>query len=255
MAAKLNANTRQTNAKSPRAGNGASYVDKRLPSGKFETMKISSRPISHLALALVFAMASLSANAQDSATADKPAAAADATAEDAASKEITDIKIIIKTDKGDIKATMFAVKAPVTTANFLNLAKRDYYDGIIFHRVVPNFVIQGGDPTGTGRGGPGYTIENEIHPDLLHDDAGIFSMARKPQPDTGGSQFFITHNATPHLDGGYSVFGKVTEGQDVVDSIRVGDKINDIEILDSTDALFAKMKDRIDEWNKILDGQ
>ena len=223
-------------------------------------MKISSRPIFRLALAFVFALASLSAHAQDTPATDKPAAPADAkdaaAAEpDAAAEEITDVKIIIKTDKGDIKATMYAVKAPVTATNFLNLAKRDYYDGIIFHRVVPNFVIQGGDPTGTGRGGPGYTIENEIHPDLLHDSAGIFSMARKPQPDTGGSQFFITHNATPHLDGGYSVFGKVTEGQDVVDSIRVGDKIIDIEILDSTDALFAKMKDRIDEWNKILDGQ
>jgi len=236
-------------------------VDKRAPSGKFQTMKLPSRTISRLALAFAFAVAGISAHAQDSTTTEKPAAPADAkdsaaaTDADGAAKEVTDIKIVIKTDKGDIKATMYAVKAPVTAANFLNLAKRDYYDGIIFHRVVPNFVIQGGDPTGTGRGGPGYTIENEIHPDLLHDDAGIFSMARKPQPDTGGSQFFITHNATPHLDGGYSVFGKVTEGQDVVDSIRVGDKINDIEILDSTDALFAKMKDRIDEWNKILDGQ
>ena len=80
-------------------------------------------------------------------------------------------------------------------------------------------------------------------------------MARKPQPDTAGSQFFITHNETPHLDGGYSVFGKVSKGQEVVDSIRVGDKIEDIEILDPTDALFAKMKTRIDEWNKALDGQ
>lgn len=189
--------------------------------------------------------------AQESTT-DK---AADDASEPADVSEIKDIRIIIKTDKGDIKATMYAIKAPLTSANFLNLAKRDYYDGIVFHRVVPNFVIQGGDPTGTGRGGPGYTIENEIDPDLLHDDAGIFSMARKPQPDTAGSQFFITHNETPHLDGGYSVFGKVTEGQDVVDSIRVGDKIKDIEILDSTDALFAKMKDRIAEWNKILDGE
>lgn len=229
-------------------------------------MKILALPFPGLrffALALTISGLSLSALPGSLFAQDKPATtettttdqpAAD-TAEPADASEVKDIRIIIKTDKGDIKATMYAIKAPLTAANFLNLAKRDYYDGIIFHRVVPNFVIQGGDPTGTGRGGPGYTIENEIDPNLLHDEAGIFSMARKPQPDTAGSQFFITHNKTPHLDGGYSVFGKVTEGQDVVDSIRVGDKIEDIEILDSTDALFAKMKDRVDEWNKILDGQ
>jgi peptidyl-prolyl cis-trans isomerase B (cyclophilin B) len=227
-------------------------------------MKILALPFPGLrffALALTICGLSLSPQpgslfAQDKPdTAETKEKAADDASKPADASEVKDIRIVIKTDKGDIKATMYAIKAPLTSANFLNLAERDYYDGIIFHRVVPNFVIQGGDPTGTGRGGPGYTIENEIDPDLLHDDAGIFSMARKPQPDTAGSQFFITHNATPHLDGGYSVFGKVTEGQDVVDSIRVGDKIKDIEILDSTDALFAKMKDRIDEWNKILDGQ
>lgn len=221
-------------------------------------MKISTVSLRSVLAAVAFAAASIatlpSTFAQDTAVkpAEEPAPPAE---EAAAPAEVKDVNIVIKTDKGDIKAVMYAVKAPVTAANFLNLAKRDYYDGIIFHRVVPNFVIQGGDPTGTGRGGPGYTIENEIHPELLHDGPGIFSMARKPQPDTGGSQFFITHNETPHLDGGYSVFGKVTEGQDVVDSIRVGDKIIDIEVLDSTDALFAKLKDRIDEWNKILDGQ
>ena len=227
-------------------------------------MKIHALPFPGLrffALALTISGLSLSALPSSLFAQDKPATTettakpADDASEPAAAAEVKDIRIIIKTDKGDIKATMYAIKAPLTTANFLNLAKRDYYDGIIFHRVVPNFVIQGGDPTGTGRGTPGYTIENEINPDLLHDGAGIFSMARKPQPDTAGSQFFITHNATPHLDGGYSVFGKVTEGQDVVDGIRVGDKIKDIEILDSTDALFAKMKDRVAEWNKILDGQ
>ena len=238
-------------------------LDKRRCSGTFAAMKILAHSFPGLrffALALTISALSLTALPSSLPAQEKPAGEtaekkADDGSEPADASEVKDIRIIIKTDKGDIKATMYAVKAPLTSANFLNLAKRDYYDGIIFHRVVPNFVIQGGDPTGTGRGGPGYTIENEIDPDLLHDDAGIFSMARKPQPDTAGSQFFITHNATPHLDGGYSVFGKVTEGQDVVDSIRVGDKIKDIEILDSTDALFAKMKDRIDEWNKILDGQ
>jgi len=164
---------------------------------------------------------------------------------------VTDIRIIIKTNKGDIEATMFASKAPLTCANFLNLAKSDYYDGITFHRVIPNFMVQGGDPTGTGRGGPGYKIKDEFAPGLTHSKAGIFSMANAG-PDTGGSQFFITHKDTLWLDGKHAIFGEVTKGQSVIDAIAKDDKINDIEILDPTDALFKAQAENISKWNAIL---
>jgi peptidyl-prolyl cis-trans isomerase B (cyclophilin B) len=162
---------------------------------------------------------------------------------------VDDIRIIIKTSKGDIETTVFASKVPVTAASFLNLAKSNYYDGISFHRVISNFMIQGGDPTGTGSGGPGYKFEDEIDRSLRHSKPGILSMANAG-PGTNGSQFFITHLATPHLDGKHAVFGEVTKGQDVVNAIRQGDKINSIEILDSTDELFAVKANRIEEWNK-----
>lgn len=162
-----------------------------------------------------------------------------------------DIRIILKTDKGNIEATLYASKAPVTVANFLNLAKRSYYDGITFHRVIPDFMIQGGDPTGTGSGGPGYTFEDEVKTGLKHDKPGVFSMANRG-PATNGSQFFITHVPTPWLDGKHTVFGQVTTGQDVVNAITQGDKITGIEILDAPDALFEAQKDRIAEWNKKL---
>ena len=165
----------------------------------------------------------------------------------------SDIRIILKTDKGEIKATMFAIKTPITVASFLNLAKRDFYDGLTFHRVVEDFVIQGGDPDGNGKGGPGYFLPNEIAPGLKHDKVGVFSMARKSKPDTAGSQFFITLGVAEHLDGGYSIFGEVTEGLETVELIEKGDKIVDIEILDSTDALFKVQADKLEEWNKILD--
>ena len=170
-----------------------------------------------------------------------------------AGTKIEDIEATLRTDKGDIKVTIYASKAPITAANFLNLAKRDYYDGVTFHRVVEDFVIQGGDPSGTGRGGPGYFIENEIAPGLKHDRAGILSMARKREPDTNGSQFFITLGETPHLDGGYSIFGEVTEGMEAVEKIEEGDKILDIEVHGSLDALFSKLEKRIEEWNAVLD--
>jgi len=162
-----------------------------------------------------------------------------------------DIRITLKTEKGDIEATIFASLVPVTAANFLNLASQNYYDGITFHRVISNFMIQGGDPTGTGRGGPGYRFEDEFAPDLKHDKAGIFSMANAG-PGTNGSQFFITHGPQPHLDNRHSVFGEVTEGQDVVDAIAQGDKILGIDIKDSTDSLFTELGDRIQEWNSVV---
>ena len=162
-----------------------------------------------------------------------------------------DIRIIVKTSKGDIEGTLFASKAPITVANYLNLAKRGYYDGLTFHRVIPNFMIQGGDPDGTGGGGPGSTFEDEVKTGLKHDKPGIFSMANRG-PGTNGSQFFITHVPTPWLDGKHTVFGEVTKGQDVVNAIEQGDKIVKIEILDSPDALFEAEKVKITEWNKKL---
>ncbi len=170
------------------------------------------------------------------------------------SDKIEDIKIVIKTTKGDIHGTIFASKVPMTASNFLNLAKRKYYDDITFHRVIPDFMIQGGDPDGTGRGGPGYRFNDEIHPSLKHTKGGIFSMANAG-PNTNGSQFFITHKATPWLDGKHAVFGEVTKGQDVVDAIEKGDKIKSIEIKDSTDALFEDQKEMLAKWDKILDAK
>ncbi len=166
-------------------------------------------------------------------------------------KQIQDIRIVLKTTKGEIKGKLYASKAPLTVANFLNLASKGYYDGITFHRVIPDFMIQGGDPTGTGRGGPGYRFEDEFGEGLFHNRPGLFSMANAG-PNTNGSQFFITHVPTPHLDGKHAIFGEVTEGQNVVNSIEKGDKIVGITILDSTDALFELKKDRIAEWNKAL---
>jgi peptidyl-prolyl cis-trans isomerase B (cyclophilin B) len=167
-------------------------------------------------------------------------------------ESMKDIRIIVKTDKGDIEGVLYPSKAPVTVANFLNLAKRGYYDGLKFHRVIPDFMIQGGDPTGTGSGGPGYRFEDECTPELKHDKPGIFSMANAG-PGTNGSQFFITHVATPHLDGKHTVFGSVTKGQDMVDAVAQGDTIKSIEILDPTDELFAAQSKRLEEWNAILD--
>ena len=164
---------------------------------------------------------------------------------------VEDIKITIKTDKGDIHATMFASDVPMSVANFLNLAKRGYYDGIAFHRVIPDFMVQGGDPTGTGSGGPGYKFADEFQPNRVHDKPGIFSMANSG-PATNGSQFFITHGPTPHLDGKHSVFGEVTDGQDVVDAIEQGDAIKGIDVLDSTDDLFAQEEGHLSGWNSIL---
>jgi len=162
-----------------------------------------------------------------------------------------DIHIKMKTSKGDLAITMYAADTPVTCASFLNLAKRGYYDGLSFHRVIPNFMIQGGDPTGTGSGGPGYRFADECRATLKHDKPGILSMANAG-PATNGSQFFITHGPTPHLDGKHTVFGHVTEGQDVVDSIAQGDTIDSIEVVDSTDALFAEQADNISKWNSAL---
>ena len=164
---------------------------------------------------------------------------------------MSDIRILLKTGKGDIEATLFSSKAPVTVANFLNLAQRGYYEGITFHRVIPDFMVQGGDPSGTGGGGPGYNFEDEVKTGLKHDKPGIFSMANRG-PGTNGSQFFITHVPTPWLDGKHTIFGEVTKGQDVVNAIKAGDKIVKIEVLDSPKELFEAQKKHIAEWEKAL---
>ncbi|TWT79379.1 putative peptidyl-prolyl cis-trans isomerase [Planctomycetes bacterium CA13] len=136
---------------------------------------------------------------------------------------------IFDTTKGTIRVELFDDKTPKTVENFESLCEKKYYDGLAFHRVIPDFMIQGGCPQGTGTGGPGYQFEDEFHPDLKHDGPGVLSMANAG-PNTNGSQFFITHLATPHLDGRHSVFGKVIEGQDVVDSIVKGDKMTTVRV-------------------------
>lgn len=168
--------------------------------------------------------------------------------------EIDELGVVIKTVKGDICADIFFVEAPITAANFINLAKRGFYDGVTFHRVITNFMIQGGDPTGSGRGGPGYTFADEFSPDRRHNAAGVMSMANAG-PGTNGSQFFITHGPTPHLDDAHTVFGKVSSGQDVVNAIAQGDVITSITVSGDATALFEAQKENIDTWNAVLDRQ
>jgi peptidyl-prolyl cis-trans isomerase B (cyclophilin B) len=135
----------------------------------------------------------------------------------------------MRTEKGEIHLELYPQHAPMTVNNFVFLAENGFYDGVTFHRVVDDFVIQGGDPTGTGRGGPGYQFEDEVEGNPLKHKTGVISMANAG-PNTNGSQFFITHSPQPHLDGKHTVFGKVMEGQDVVDSIQEGDVIHKVEI-------------------------
>jgi peptidyl-prolyl cis-trans isomerase B (cyclophilin B) len=142
-------------------------------------------------------------------------------------------KAIIKTEKGDLTVSFYDKDAPGTVANFLKLAKEGYYDGVTFHRVIPDFVIQGGDPTGTGAGGPGYSIKCELDGDNQYHDRGVLSMAHRGR-DTGGSQFFICHSRTntAHLDRHHTCFGKVTGNVDIIDDIRQGDKILGIDVIE-----------------------
>ena len=154
------------------------------------------------------------------------------------------------TDRGPIKVELYPDKAPLTVASFVNLAKRGFYDGLGFHRVIPDFMIQGGCPEGSGRGGPGYKFEDEANNGVGH-ERGVLSMANAG-PNTNGSQFFITHVATPWLDGKHTVFGKVVEGLDVVDKVAQGDLIKSVRIEGDADAVLAAKADRVAEWNKIL---
>ncbi len=164
------------------------------------------------------------------------------------------VKAVMHTSKGDIKIELFADIAPVTVANFVNLAGNGFYDELNFHRVIADFMIQGGCPNGSGSGGPGYRFEDECSPKARHDRPGILSMANSG-PGTNGSQFFITHVETAWLDGRHTVFGRVEDAHDqkVVDSIRVGDTISSIEITGAQD-LLSSQADRVKQWNAVLAG-
>ena len=157
------------------------------------------------------------------------------------------------TDRGPIKVELKPEQAPLTVANFVNLARRGFYDGLNFHRVIDDFMIQGGCPQGTGTGGPGYKFEDEARNGLGH-ERGVLSMANAG-PNTNGSQFFITHVATPWLDGKHTVFGKVVEGMDAVDAVRQGDKIKSVTVEGDADAAVAAKADRVADWNKALDAR
>jgi peptidyl-prolyl cis-trans isomerase B (cyclophilin B) len=141
----------------------------------------------------------------------------------------------IVTKRGTIRLQLHADKTPKTVANFEKLAKEGFYDGLKFHRVIPDFMIQAGCPKGTGTGGPGYTFADEFHKDLKHDGPGVLSMANSG-PNTNGSQFFITHVATPWLDRKHSIFGRVIEGQEVVDAIRAGDVMESVVVSEEPEA-------------------
>ena len=164
-----------------------------------------------------------------------------------------DIRATIDTSKGSINLSLFADAAPVTVANFVNLVGRGYYDGLNFHRVIANFMIQGGCPEGSGRGGPGYRFEDEFEPALRHDRPGRISMANSG-PGTNGSQFFITHVPTPWLDDAHSIFGAVAGAADqaVVDAIEQGDRIESITVEGDVDDLLEAQGSRVRRWNAAL---
>ncbi len=160
---------------------------------------------------------------------------------------------VFNTDKGAIRLDLFAEQTPISVANFVNLVQRGYYDGLNFHRVIADFMVQGGCPQGTGTGGPGYQFQDEFVPELRHDAPGKFSMANSG-PGTNGSQFFITHVATPHLDDAHTVFGAVYSDADqtVVNAIATGDMIQSITIDGDVTALLASVAE-VAQWNEALD--
>ena len=165
------------------------------------------------------------------------------------------MRAIFETSKGSITVNLLPEHAPITVANFVNLVRRGYYDGLNFHRVIADFMIQGGCPQGTGTGGPGYRFEDEFVAELRHDAPGKLSMANAG-PGTNGSQFFITHVPTPWLDDAHTIFGAV-EGaadQEVVNSIAQGDTITSITVEGDVEDLLSAQAARIDEWNAVLDG-
>jgi peptidyl-prolyl cis-trans isomerase B (cyclophilin B) len=166
---------------------------------------------------------------------------------------MSDLIANIATARGTIHVKLFPKEAPMTVANFVNLAQRKFYDGLTFHRVIPDFMIQGGCPEGSGRGGPGYRFEDEVDTGLRH-RRGVISMANAG-PGTNGSQFFITHVPTPHLDGKHTVFGEVVgpEDQAIVDAVRAGEKIGSITITGDAQPVLDQMSSRLVRWNETLD--
>ncbi|MAL16288.1 MAG: peptidylprolyl isomerase [Balneola sp.] len=165
------------------------------------------------------------------------------------------LKATIHTSKGEINVQLFSERAPKTVANFVNLATRGFFDNLKFHRVIDNFMVQGGCPNGDGRGGPGYRFEDEFHEELIHNEPGKLSMANAG-PDTNGSQFFITHVETPWLDGKHAVFGEVESDSDqqIVNDISQGDQIESIAIEGEYEELLRKI-DQVKYWNETLDEQ
>lgn len=170
----------------------------------------------------------------------------------AQAESVKDIRVVMHTDKGDIEATLYASKTPIAVANFLNLAQKKFYNGLTFHRVIPDFMIQGGDPLGTGTGDPGYKFEDEFVPSLRFTVPGLWAMANSG-PGTNGSQFFITHVPTAHLNDRHTIFGETTKGQDVINKIEKGDKIKSIDILDDTKDLFKAQAEKLEKWNARLE--
>ncbi|MBU0675720.1 MAG: peptidylprolyl isomerase [Proteobacteria bacterium] len=166
------------------------------------------------------------------------------------------ITAVIETSKGPIRLNLFGDRVPNTVANFINLARRGFYDNLKFHRVIPDFMVQGGCPKGTGTGGPGYNFADEFDRELRHDRPGILSMANAG-PNTNGSQFFITHVPTSWLDGKHSVFGAVVDETDqaVVNAIAQGDQLKSITIQGNADELMAGAADLLAQWNKVLDSK
>ena len=164
------------------------------------------------------------------------------------------MKVTMKTSKGDINLNLFSQQAPITVASFVNLIQRKYYDGLNFHRVIEDFMIQGGCPHGTGTGGPGYQFEDECCPELKHDKPGILSMANAG-PGTNGSQFFITHVPTSWLDGKHTVFGEVVSeaDMDVVNKINQGDKIISVTVEGDVEKFLEPHAPMIAAWNDVLD--
>ena len=164
------------------------------------------------------------------------------------------ITATFQTSRGPIRVRLHEDKAPVTVANFVNLAQRGFYDGLSFHRVIPDFMVQGGCPQGTGTGGPGYRFEDEFDASLRHDKPGVLSMANAG-PGTNGSQFFITHGATPWLDNKHSVFGEVVgdKDQQVVNAIRQGDSIDKVSLEGEVDALLDAHSEQVADWNRQLE--
>lgn len=166
---------------------------------------------------------------------------------------MANLKAVIETDKGVINLLLHDDLTPLTVANFVNLAQRGFYDGLTFHRVIPDFMVQGGCPTGNGTGGPGYRFKDECTPQLRHDGPGVLSMANAG-PGTNGSQFFITHVETAWLDGKHTVFGKVAgeADQKIVNAIQGGDRMIKVAIEGDSAPLLEKMATQVAEWNKKL---